>query len=133
MTDQTNDVTNEVTNAPLATTAERTEILDNATPITVDEVTADVVPEVVTPEATVSQEDFNKLYFQLKQTEREKAELENATPANLDTPTIPTATPELTLEQLEEVIKRYPQLQEDHSDTAWHLLVEHILNELNNE
>lgn len=39
----------------------------------------------------------------------------------------------LSTEQLEEVIKRYPQLQEDHSDTAWHLLVEHILNELNNE
>ena len=35
--------------------------------------------------------------------------------------------------QLEEVKKRYPQLQEDHFDTEWYLLVEHILNELNNE
>lgn len=35
--------------------------------------------------------------------------------------------------QLEEIKKRYPQLQEDHSDTAWNLLVEHLLNEVKNE
>jgi hypothetical protein len=40
---------------------------------------------------------------------------------------------EINTEQLKEIHKRYPQLQEDHFDTAWYLLVEHILNELKNE
>lgn len=39
----------------------------------------------------------------------------------------------ITQTQLEEVKKRYPEIQENHSDIDWNLLVEHILNELNNE
>jgi hypothetical protein len=35
--------------------------------------------------------------------------------------------------QLQEVIKRYPQLQEDHDDTEQHLLIEHLINEVKNE
>tara|TARA_R110002167_G_scaffold211629_1_gene416208 strand:- start:136 stop:558 length:423 start_codon:yes stop_codon:yes gene_type:complete len=39
----------------------------------------------------------------------------------------------ISTKYLKEVHKRYPQLQEDHPDTEWNLLVEHLLNELNNE
>ena len=39
----------------------------------------------------------------------------------------------ISTKYLEEVLSRYPQLQEDHPDTDWYLLVEHLLNELKNE